>query len=166
MEFEDFFALNSACRDVDSELVIISSPQENTFIKSMLKDDDATGVWFGLVLTQKDLTFEWGNVDGAIPMSLTDWGNSNIEIKITRNFVSAISSLEEEEEEEEEQEEKKVGRGGGGGDSGGGGRGGKEKDGTVEVKEDKGDKGGEKGKAEEGKGAKEEDKWEEAEKEG
>ncbi|GFO06953.1 mannose receptor [Plakobranchus ocellatus] len=78
----NFSTAKSACTDVDSELVSISSPEENTFVKSLLKDNEAAGAWFGLVFTQDGLNFEWDNVDRSIPISFTDWADSNIEINI------------------------------------------------------------------------------------
>ncbi|GFO23841.1 mannose-binding protein c, partial [Plakobranchus ocellatus] len=72
----------SACRDVEGELVSIASPEENAFIKSLLKDDDATGVWFGLVFTQEDLRFEWDYIGRRSSISFTDWGNDELEISI------------------------------------------------------------------------------------
>ncbi|GFO23837.1 snaclec 4 [Plakobranchus ocellatus] len=78
----NFATANSACTDEDSELVSIASPEENNFVKSLLKDDAAAGAWFGLVFNQEDLRFEWENMDWSTPISFTDWGNSNIKIKI------------------------------------------------------------------------------------
>ncbi|GFO04413.1 macrophage mannose receptor 1-like [Plakobranchus ocellatus] len=78
----NFTTAKKSCRDLDSKMVTISSPEENTFIKSILKDDDATGAWFGLVLTQKDLSFDWNNLDKRLPISFTDWGNKKVEVEM------------------------------------------------------------------------------------
>ncbi|GFO23814.1 mannose-binding protein c [Plakobranchus ocellatus] len=42
--------------------------------------DEAAGVWFGLLLKQTGLRFEWENINWRIPISYTDWGDSNLNV--------------------------------------------------------------------------------------
>ncbi|GFO04363.1 secretory phospholipase a2 receptor [Plakobranchus ocellatus] len=76
-----FSDAESSCRRLDSRLVTLTSPGENAFIKSILKDDDATGAWFDFIFIQRDLRFRWDNSWGA-SISFTDWANNETEINI------------------------------------------------------------------------------------
>ncbi|GFO15761.1 C-type mannose receptor 2 [Plakobranchus ocellatus] len=66
------------CEKKDSDLVEISSPEENAFIKSLLKDDDATGAWIGFVL-RDDKDGQWLSTYTRNPISFTDWVDDEAE---------------------------------------------------------------------------------------
>ncbi|GFO45618.1 macrophage mannose receptor 1-like [Plakobranchus ocellatus] len=63
------------CEDRDSQLVLISSADENTFIKSLLQDDAAAGAWFGLTLKSSFRGAEWKGLSPRSTVSFEDWAN-------------------------------------------------------------------------------------------
>ncbi|GFO19130.1 C-type mannose receptor 2 [Plakobranchus ocellatus] len=69
----DFSDAEMSCIDLDSELAAISSKEEHNYIKSIVQDTGAKGVWFGLALKYGD----WEYVhDWRFPLTFLNWAKN------------------------------------------------------------------------------------------
>ncbi|GFO49531.1 macrophage mannose receptor 1-like [Plakobranchus ocellatus] len=92
----DFRSGEYVCGRKDSELVKVSSPEENAFIKSLLQDDDAIGAWIGVVkvkdfwlypFTFKPLLFH------DLPKGTTGTGSFTFDYSLLRERFKKCAAL-------------------------------------------------------------------------
>ncbi|GFO23831.1 C-type lectin domain family 4 member c, partial [Plakobranchus ocellatus] len=64
------------CRGMDAQLAVVSSREENDFIKSLMQNDDATGAWFGyMYYLDHQRVLSWENLDFG-KQNFKDWPNN------------------------------------------------------------------------------------------
>ncbi|GFO15749.1 C-type lectin domain family 2 member l [Plakobranchus ocellatus] len=72
-----FYQSRDRCELKDSELVAIQSNEENKFIQGLLRGDDATGAWIGVVLVDDD-GGQWVNSNTYDEQKFTYWADSRM----------------------------------------------------------------------------------------
>ncbi|GFN98101.1 macrophage mannose receptor 1 [Plakobranchus ocellatus] len=71
----NFYEAMDACEGMGGELAIVSSREQNDFIKGVLKNDNATAAWFSYTYQKSGLRYIWDNY-GLQRHDFKDWPNN------------------------------------------------------------------------------------------